>query len=168
MNDSLIPIGVVTHTFGIKGEIRVKTYSGEGRCLSPHFKIYLERPNGQIENHEIVSFRPFKDFFIIKLAEVKDLNSAELLVKSKVYVRREDLPPLEESEYYWIDLIGCKVFDLSNHYLGELKNIIETGGTDVFEIVSEEKELLIPFSKKFVLNIDLKEKKITVDATPFI
>ncbi len=168
MNDPLIPIGIVTNTFGIKGEIRIKTYSGEGTCLSPEFNIYFEKIDGQIEEHQVVSCRPFKDFFIVKLALIQNATHAEDLIKSKVYVKRSQFPPLEESVYYWVDLIGCRVFDINNDYIGELKNIIETGGTDVFEIIKDDKELLIPFSKKFVLNIDLKEKKITVDASTFI
>lgn len=168
MNEALIPIGVITNTFGIKGAIRIKTYSGEGTCLSPGFYIFVEKVSGSLERLKIRRSKPFKDFFIVELDEVEDANQAESLVKSKVYVKKEDLPQLKEDEYYWIDLLGCNVFGIDGRFIGELKNIIETGGTDVFEIVDKDKEILVPFTKKFVLNIDLKKKEIIIDAEPFL
>lgn len=168
MKESLIPIGVIKKTFGIKGALRIKIYSGESRCLSPNINIFVEKKTGDYQKLKVVKSKQFKDFFIVQFEEIGSANEAEQLIGCNIFVERSDLPRLEEDEYYWIDLLGSQVYGLDNHFLGVLENIIETGGVDVFEIRDGEKELLIPFSKKFVKLINLIERKIVVDAEPFL
>lgn len=168
MKDALVPIGVVKKAFGIKGSIRVKTYSGEGYCLSPNFYIFLEKTPDNIKRYKIKSSKPFKDFFIVQLEELSSANEAEDLVGATVLVERSSFPTLGEDEYYLVDLIGCEIYGIDGTFLGILKNIMATGGVDVFEIEKDKEELLIPFSRRFVKSISIEEKKIIVDAEPFL
>lgn len=168
MKETLIPIGIIKKTFGIKGAVRIKTYSGEGRCLSPNIYIFVEKKAGDYQKLKVVSSKQFKDFFVVQFEGLSTANEAEELVGCSIFIDRSCFPELKEDEYYWIDLLGSKVYGLDNQFLGVLENIIETGGVDVFEIRDGERELLIPFSKKFVKSIDLQERKIIVDAYPFL
>jgi len=77
-------------------------------------------------------------------------------------VDRQQLPQLEENEYYWDDLIGLNVFDLQHNDLGKVIELIETGANDVL-VVSGEKERLIPYIPQVIVKIDLTEKRIEVD-----
>ena len=77
-------------------------------------------------------------------------------------VDRQQLPQLEENEYYWDDLIGLNVYDLQHNDLGKVIELIETGANDVL-VVSGEKERLIPYIPQVIVKIDLTEKRIEVD-----
>jgi len=77
-------------------------------------------------------------------------------------VDRQQLPQLEENEYYWDDLIGLNVYDLQHNDLGKVIELIETGANDVL-VVSGEKERLIPYIPQVIVKIDLTEKRIDVD-----
>lgn len=167
MEETLIPVGEVRKTFGIKGEVRVRTYSGEGKCLSPNVYIYLEKEDGVYHKLKIARSRPFKNFFIVKFEGIESPEKAEEFIGCRVFLERSSFPELEEDEYYWVDLLGSSVYSLDGQLIGLLENIIETGGVDVFEIKGD-KELLVPFSKKFVKSIDIREKKIIIDAEPFL
>jgi len=77
-------------------------------------------------------------------------------------VDRQQLPQLEENEYYWDDLIGLNVYDLQHNDLGKVIELIETGANDVL-VVLGEKERLIPYIPQVIVKIDLTEKRIVVD-----
>ena len=67
MKETLIPIGIIKKTFGIKGAVRIKTYSGEGRCLSPNIYIFVQKKAGDYQKLKVVSSKQFKDFFVVQI-----------------------------------------------------------------------------------------------------
>ncbi len=79
-------------------------------------------------------------------------------------INSEDLPQLEEGEYYVADLIGLPVFDAAGTQLGALKEVLSTGSNDVYVIaVPEGKDVLVPALKKHVKEINLQDRRIVVE-----
>jgi 16S rRNA processing protein RimM len=77
--------------------------------------------------------------------------------------RREQLPPTDEDEYYWFELIGLNVFDSDDRRLGVLEEIITTGANDVYVVRSQNAEVLIPAIGSVVKRIDLQQGVMRVD-----
>lgn len=75
---------------------------------------------------------------------------------------KNSLPKLNKNEFYWNDLIGCEIQNINGFLLGKVTGFIETGANDVF-VVEGEKQRLIPYTKKIVKNIELKQQQIIVD-----
>jgi 16S rRNA processing protein RimM len=75
---------------------------------------------------------------------------------------RDDLPPPEENEFYWSDLIGLKVVNTAGVELGKVASLLQTGANDVL-VVTGERERLIPFVKQVVVDVDKAAAVIQVD-----
>lgn len=103
------------------------------------------------------------------LGQIKDCHSPEEAKKyanCSIFVLRHELPALPDKDYYWADLIGLKVFNLENQYIGEILSLFETGANDVMVIKNNEfnQEMLVPFVLDHIIKqIDLTERKMIVE-----
>ena len=77
-------------------------------------------------------------------------------------VLKESLPKLNKNQYYWNDLIGFEVLNLKNYSFGLVETFIETGANDVI-VVRGEKDRLIPYTQKTIIEVDIVKDKIVVD-----
>ncbi len=80
----------------------------------------------------------------------------------EIAVARDEMPPAEDDEYYWSDLIGFQVVNLAGESLGRLDGFLETGAHDVMQ-VKGEKDRLIPFTAPIVDRVELEAKRVVVD-----
>lgn len=166
MQDDWIVIGKVVAAQGIKGEVRVLSYSHFPERFEIPGKRWLsasERDTPQPV--EMLSGRclPGKtNVFVLRLAGIDDRTAADALRNSLMMVPQSDRPHLESDEYYVNDLIGCSVFDRpTGKYLGEVTDVIPAGN-DLLEVKKEGKTALIPFVAAIAPFVDLIKKRIEV------
>lgn len=95
--------------------------------------------------------------------EVPDRNVAEALKGARVFVGRSSFPTAAENEYYWVDLIGCAVFNRDGVALGTVSELLDTGAHSVLRAVQGEDERLIPFVAAYIDKVDLAARRIDVD-----
>ncbi|MEM8844932.1 MAG: ribosome maturation factor RimM, partial [Pseudomonadota bacterium] len=102
---------------------------------------------------------------IAKFIDVDDRDLAANLLNQEIWVDENELPELEDGDYYWHQLIGLEVFNTDDNYIGNVKNLLETGANDVLIVRDDEQsEYLIPYIKEQVIkSIDLDAKRIVVD-----
>jgi 16S rRNA processing protein RimM len=93
----------------LKGELEVRLDWPDSRALLEAQRVLLSRPDGGSESRAIASTRSTGKGILLRLDGVEDRDAAEALCGSTVSVRRSDLPPLEEGEYYLCDLVGLAV-----------------------------------------------------------
>jgi 16S rRNA processing protein RimM len=104
------------------------------------------------------------DRVIFKFKGVDTITAAERLAGADVQVPLDERPAIPEGEYYQSDFVGCQVVDQSGRLLGTVVDFQETGGVPLLEIRTQDgKELLIPFAKALLTNIDLERKRIDVN-----
>jgi 16S rRNA processing protein RimM len=166
MQDEWIVIGKVVAAHGIKGEVRVLSYSDFPERFEVPGKRWLsisERDTPQPV--EMLSGRclPGKtNVYVLRLQGVDDRTAADALRNSLMMVRQSDRPHLEPDEYYVNDLIGCSVFDRpTGKYLGEVADVIPAGN-DLLEVKKAGKTALIPFVAAIAPIVDLPQKRIEV------
>ena len=142
-------IGEVLKPQGIRGELKIKTYTDEPDDVKSFGQVYIEG-----KPYKILSFRVGGDgFAYLGLRGVPDRNAAELLRGKKLEGDREDAPELEEGRYYIADILGLSV---------------ETPlSSEVYTIEREGKEILFPAVKGVVKQVDLKNGRIIVDKKRF-
>jgi len=71
---------------------------------------------------------------------------------------------LPENHYFISDLVGCRVYDKSETFIGELTDVIQNSANDVYVVTSDTgKEYLIPAVEAFIASVDVVEKIIIVD-----
>lgn len=160
--NTMFSIGRIVNTHGVKGELKVMPTTDDPKRFEKLKSVFVERKT--MESYEIQSVRYHKDFVLLKLKGIEDMNAAELLKGSVLKIDRKDSLPLKKDEYYISDLFGLKVFTEEERYLGELIDIIETGSNDVYVVKKEdrEKDLLLPAIKQVIKNVDIEEQKMIV------
>ena len=152
-----IYLGRLTNTHGIKGEVKIKSnFKYKEKVFKKGFYIYIG-PNK--EKHEIVSYRPHKEYDMVILKDLYDINLVLQYKNSLVFINKEDLS-LNNNEYLNEDLIGCDCF-YNKELVGTVKDITDQGNNnEVIEINNKDKKIYIPKNEHFIENLDIKNKEI--------
>lgn len=160
-SDSIYKVAVIANSFGIKGVLKVKPLTKESDLLRDIKSVYLCKNNIWIEySIEECFFR--NKLIYIKLKNIDSIDEALKLKTVMLGILKKDLPPLENNEYYSKELIGLNVFNKDKIKLGVIENVLDAPANDVL-VIRGEKEHMIPFVSKYVLNIDINNKNILVD-----
>ena len=150
-----IPVGRVTRTHGLKGELKFFPTDQEEIAVQNDQKILLGEATFKIK-----SVRGAKSPFIIKFEGVDSIEAAQSLAGQEVQVAREDFESLPKGEYYRFEIEGLKVFEDTGKYYGVIEDIIETGSNDVYVVRENDKEWLVPMIDSVVQSIDLEQSKL--------
>ena len=163
--DKQICIGTIVAPHGVRGDIRILPQTEHPEQFLD--LDYLLLDDGRTLH--LTNARFHKRMALVKCREVNNMNEAELLRGKKVFIRTEDLPELEEGEFYVADLLGCKVIDTEGAEIGELKDVISTGSNDVYVVATaKSKELLVPALKQHVKEINPEERRIVVELPEWV
>ncbi|WP_439272921.1 ribosome maturation factor RimM [Pseudochrobactrum sp. HB0163] len=159
--DNPVQLAVIGAAHGIKGEVRVKTYTGDPMDLGSYGLLY----DATGRAYEVLAIRPAKNVVVVRFAGIDDRNAAEALNGKELYVDHAQLPQdLEEDEFYYTDLIGLAVRDGEGASYGRVSAVFNFGGGDVLEIKeSGKKPALIPFTQASVPQILIAEGVVVID-----
>ena len=157
--DKEIIIGKIVAPHGVRGDIRIMP-------LTEKPDLFLELDYLLLEGGKkltVKNARFHKRMVLVTTKEVTTMNDAELLRDKHIYITAEDLPALEEDEFYVADLVGIPVYDLEGKQIGTFKDSLSTGSNDVYVIaVPGAKDILVPALKEYFKEINLAEKRIVV------
>ena len=157
-----LEIGQIVNTFGIKGMVKVKPFTDDITRFDKLKKVYIKNKNGKKE-YEIEEVKYHKQMALIKFKGIENPEDANLLRESYLMIDRENEEPLEEGNYYIVDLIGVEVYTDEGELLGTLKDIFNTGSNDIYEVKDElGKQILLPAIADVIKEIDVKNRKIIV------
>lgn len=165
--DRLVCLGIITSPHGIKGAVKIKTFTEKPENISS----YGELINGN-ENYKIDSISIAGDNLVVAtLNGVNSRNEAELLRNKKLYATQDKLPELDnETEFYHNDLIDMEVKLENNESYGYVKFVHNFGSGDILEILvtSTKKNVMLPFTKEIFPHINVKKKYIVLSIPEFI
>ena len=150
-----IPVGRLTRTHGLKGELKFYPFEQNGIMVQNGQRVCLGEMQLKIE-----SVRGIKSPFILKLDGINSIEDTKSLVGQELKVARKDFEALPEGEFYRFEIEGLKVFDDTGKYYGVVEEIVETGSNDVYVVRGEGKEWLIPMIDSVVHTIDLEQGKL--------
>jgi len=163
---NLVLYGKITKRHGLHGEVKVFAFGGHPETLSGVGKVYVEVPDlKEPRRFDLSQVKIQKNVAIVKLKDIDTPEAADALKNLHVLVEKNDLQPPGEDEYYWADLIGLRVRTSHGDNIGEVKDLIDSGGYDILVIKSPERgrEFLVPFVKRFVTAVDLDGSMVTVE-----
>jgi 16S rRNA processing protein RimM len=143
--EKYVLIGKVTKAHGIKGELKVRAYSGELQSITRHKELMLVSRKGQISPvFHVVRARAGNKEVIVSLEEVSDRNHSEELCGMGVLVYKDDLPGLEADEFYLHELEGLQVQTEAGEIIGKVTAFFNNGVQDLLVVQSGRNEVLIP------------------------
>jgi 16S rRNA processing protein RimM len=154
-------MGRIAAPFGIKGWIKVQPYSEDPGTLMDFASWRVGRGDQQL-HYGVEEIQDHSNALIAKLEGINDRDQAFALRGLEVSVPRSALPPPEENEFFWADLIGLLAINHQGIELGRVESLMETGAHDVL-VVKGKREHLIPFIEAFVGKVDMAAGRIEVD-----
>ncbi len=163
--DKHIVIGKIVAPHGVRGDIRILPLTDKPEQFLD--LDYLLLPDGK--KLTVKNARFHKNMVLVTTKEVTTMDAAELLRDKDVSVNFEDLPQLEEGEFYVADLIGLDVLDVEGKKIGTFKDAQSTGVNDYYIVaVPGQKDILIPALKRYVKEINLAEHRIVVEMPQWV
>ena len=157
--DKEIIIGKIVAPHGVRGDIRILPLTEKPDLFLDLEYLLLE--GGKKLTVKNARFQ--KRMILVTTKEITSMNEAELLRDKNIYIKAEDLPELEDDEFYVADLVGIPVYDLESKQIGTFKDSLSTGSNDVYIIaVPGAKDILVPALKEYFKEINLAEKRIVV------
>lgn len=157
----LVEIARIRGPHGLKGRLKITPYGDSFERFRKYTHLMIGRQGSPLR---LVAAEQRKAFYIIELEGITHISQAESLAGQGLFIRKDQLEPLAEDEYYWRDLIGMQVMDQEGNALGEVVHIFSTGSNDVFE-VDEQKRFLIPATKDVIREISMEKRCIIIDAS---
>jgi len=166
--EDLVLLGEVVRPHGIRGEVAVKSRADSLDSFG-HPPALFMRPasGGPARPARVTGLRPHKGLVLLVLEGVADRNAAEALRGSEVLARREDLPAPEPGEVFLDDLIGLAVLLPDGSRLGEIVEVQDAGGQELWVVRTEDgREALLPAADELVVELDLDAGRVVYDPPP--
>jgi 16S rRNA processing protein RimM len=164
MPSRLVQLGVIGAPHGVRGELRVKSFTGDPKALAAYRSLTDE---AGAKTFEIASARPIKDdMLVVRLKGVDTREAAAALTGAGLFVPREALPPAEdEDEFYHADLIGLRAETADGDLVGEITAVHNFGADDLLEIklAGERRTIYLPFTKAIAPVVDIAGGRVVVD-----
>ena len=165
MTKDKVCLGAIVGVHGIRGEVKVKSFSEDEKNLT-RYGVLSNEQGDKIFSLKIVGHS--KELLRVKIEGVNDRNTAETLIGTGLYVNRDKLPSLDEEEFYHADLIGLEARGKSGAVIGKVNALYNFGAGDLIELKTVDGALeMLPFTKEFVPVINIKEQFISVEMMHF-
>ena len=161
MSDKLIQVGRVAGAFGVKGEVRVSTFTENPLAVLNYRTLLSEDGQPALT---LLSGRSFNGGVIARAKEIETKEQADRMRGLKLFVARAALPPPEEDEFYLADLIGLAAVAPDGEPLGVVAGVETYGAGDLIEIKppSSAPNWQIAFTRDNVPEIHLAGGRIVV------
>lgn len=160
MRKDLICVGAIAGAFGVKGEVRLKSFCAEPRAIADYGPLWTEDGSRSFT----VALGPaVAGGLSARLSGVSSREAAEALKGLRLHAERARLPSLPDDEFYHADLVGLRVFDTGGAALGKVAAVLNHGAGDILEVRQGGTTLLLPFTRAVVPTVDLALGRIVAD-----
>ena len=165
--DDLIVVGKIFSVHGVRGEVKVFSFTDPIDNLL-QYRHWTLRREGVVKQVELVKGRSGQKDLVAKLKGLDDRDEARLLSGYEICISRSLLPNLTDGDYYWYQLVGLSVINQDGHLFGKVDHLLETGANDVMVVKPcagslDDRERLLPYTGQCVLAIDLAAGEMRVE-----
>jgi 16S rRNA processing protein RimM len=158
MGEPLILVGRVAGAFGVRGEVRITSFTAEPMALVDYKTLLREDGSPGLT---LTTGRPVKGGVIVRVPEIETREQAEAARGLKLFVPRAALPAPDEDEFYVTDLIGLSVETAQGEVLGSVRAIQDFGAGDLLEIQPlEGPSWYLPFTREAAPEVRIAEGKV--------
>jgi 16S rRNA processing protein RimM len=156
----MILMGAIAGVHGIRGEVKVKSFTADPMSIAAYGPLYDEQ--GRSFALKLTSKGAKDSVVVARIDGIADRNAAEALKGRRLYAPRAALPAIEaEDEFYASDLIGLAVEDASGKNYGKVADVQDYGAGPMLAIEGET-AFDLPFADAFVPAVDVKAGRIVI------
>ena len=159
MGDALLMVGRVAGAFGIKGEVRITTFTADPLSLVDYKTLLREDGSAALT---LTGGRVAKGGVVVRAKEIETREQAEAARGLRLYIPRDRLPePDDEDEFYVADLVGLDVVSVEGEALGRVKSVHDFGAGDLLEFEpAQGPSWWLPFTREAVPEVSISERRV--------
>jgi 16S rRNA processing protein RimM len=159
----LCAIGVIAKVFGVKGEVKVHSYSRSYDEFEKLRFVLAGKSDDKVVERTIEKVSPRGNDIYIKFQDVNDRNASEALVGHFLFVEETARKRLAPGEFFVDDIIGMFVYDLQKKMLGVVRDVVRYPAHDVYVVKTGRGEVMVPAVADIVRAVDVKNRTIMID-----
>jgi 16S rRNA processing protein RimM len=160
-SSALIELGVVGAPFGVRGWVKLRSFTDPPDRLLQHRSVQLGLGDSWTV-YKIEASGRSGGQLTAKLSGVENRDQASSLRGAQVCVPRGELPQRDAKDFYRADLIGCEVVNLLGVSLGKVQHFVETPA-QVLMVVRGDQEYWVPAVPQHLRRVDLQARQVVVD-----
>ncbi|NTU92156.1 MAG: 16S rRNA processing protein RimM [Chlorobiaceae bacterium] len=149
--------GIVLKPKGLKGELKVQPVTDFPESFLKRRELYIGKTPEDAVPRRIVSAKLNQGFAWIVFEGIGSREEAEAVAGYQLFVPDRDLLPLPDDRAYIHDLIGLEVHDETGSRIGVVSDLLQMPASDVYEIDTGKRKVLVPAVEDFVEEIDLRK-----------
>jgi 16S rRNA processing protein RimM/ribosomal protein S16 len=163
-----IVVGLVRNAHGLDGEVLVELLTGDPDDVFVEGRVFRISGRGRRgpDRLTLTGARRHKGGLLLSFGEIEDRTAAERLRGCELALPGDDLRKLEEDEFFLHDLVGYTVVCLNGEPVGDVVTSYETGAQLLLGVLAGKRELLIPFGRQLVTEVDREGRRIVIDPPP--
>ena len=164
-------LGKVTTAFGIKGWVKVYSYTDPATNILDYKEWYIHQ-NGEWKRFKVKQGKLQGKGLAAALEGVTDRDQALALSQCDIGIPESELPEPEEDEHYWFQLEGLNVVTTQDQLLGQVKELFDSGGGNQVLTIKpcegsiDKRSRMMPYVSEYILEVDLDAGVIQVDWDP--
>ena len=155
----MIKVATIINTHALKGECKLYLVTDDPKGRFSKGRVLYFEDGTPIT---VQSFRIQKGLGYCFFEGIDSIDKAEKLKTKDLFIKKEDLPSLEEDEFYYHQLMDCTVFNEKDEELGKVVDILETGANLVLRVQNGTSSFLVPFVDAFIKIVDVENKEIEI------
>jgi 16S rRNA processing protein RimM len=162
-------VGHIAKAHGTRGELFVWPLTDRpDEVFAPGRELLLGDEDGVLEPDVprvvLEATRPFKRGLLVKLVAVGGRDDADLFVRRYLLLPRAELPPLDEDEVFYHELLGMRVVTVADDDVGTVREVFETEPHHLLEVAADDGRVrLVPFAARIVRQVDRRERRLVID-----
>lgn len=162
MSEERICVGAFSGSFGVHGEVRLKSFCATPEDIATYGPLWAE---DGVRRFELSITRAVKNGFAARVEGVSSKEDADALRGLRLYADRDALPSLPDDEFYHADLVGLTVLDAGGATRGRVSAVHNHGAGDLLEITGPglKAPVLLPFTLANVPTVDLAAGRVVID-----
>ena len=155
-------IAHIDSTHGLRGEVSAVILTDFPERFAELDEVRVGTSN-DVEPRRLQGWRLHRRKVLLKIEGCDGIEAAQSLIGCDVWIDAAAAIELPEGSYYHQDLIGLEVRDLVGRKIGQVEDILLTGGTDVLRVDSGGEEVLIPAARSICVEVNVEGGFLIVD-----
>ncbi|MDH5589794.1 MAG: ribosome maturation factor RimM [Gemmatimonadota bacterium] len=166
---SYLVVGFLGKPHGTHGEFLATLLTDHPESVfAPGVVLYLGRgdddePNPDLPPLTVTEARPVQRGCIVAFSGIEDRNEAEAYQGCYLFRPVAELAPLEEDEVFYHQLLGMRVVTVDGSEVGTVTEVFDTAPSDLIQVSDGEREVLIPFQRRIVTDVDIEAGVLVID-----
>lgn len=159
-----VSIGKIYSSHGLEGELNIQVHERYAKYLNPGSFIFVGLQKGSHIPYRIMELQPLaKDKYCIEIQNIEDMEAAKQLINKPLYLHTEQMGKHMGEDKMPQSIVGFVIVDQNLGRIGEVNALIETPGQLLAQLQYEGREILIPMSEDWIIDVLEGKKQVLME-----